>query len=401
MYRVIVDPHILDKAVALSNEQVISSIITVLDNLRNCTIVKNRKIKETYIERMRLLRLQGTKLDIHLQEFIISKLINPSEVKDNNKFLLEQHPHEICSPLKNINESLEESIDFVITNYPKCEYLDIDSDLEYISLYEFYKSRFYRELQDKNNKPIRGGTIQSVEQVEEKIKNIFDYSSYITIHDPYIITPEIIYVDSKPNKVKKYTGNIDPDAEFNLIWLSEILANSSVSSSPRKTLSLVSVLPADWIFREVQQAYLETIRKLLIKIEVKYNIKVRIILACPNGSGRPVMHDRSIFSSRRASWECGVGWKLVKQGSITVSQVIKIRPLRKGDFVVDAAATFLDSHRGGFVIIDNESSRPFPNMPQVKLINMIKQYNDLYDNEYKSEILKEIKAQARQTTATR
>jgi len=401
MYRVIVDPHILDKAVALSDEQVISSVITVLDNLRNCTIVKNRKIKETYVERMNLLRRQGTKLDKHLQEFIMSKLIDPSEVQDNDNFLLEQHPHEICSPLKNINKFLEESIDFVITNYPKCEYLDIDSDLEYISLYEFYKSRFYRELQDKNNDPIRGGTIQSVGQVEEKIKNIFEHSSYITIHDPYIITPEIRYVYSKPNKVKEYTGNIDPDAEFNLIWLSEILANSSVSSSPRKTLSLVSVLPADWDFRKVQQAYLETIHKVLIKIEEKYNIKVRIILACPNGSGKPVMHDRSIFSSRRASWECGVGWKLVKQGSITVSQVIKIRPLRKGDFVVDAAATFLDSHRGGFVIIDNESSRPFPNMPQIKLINMIKQYDDLYDDEYKSEILKEIEDQAPQTTATR
>jgi len=404
MYRVIIDPHILDKEIAFSDEKNISSIMTVLDNLRNCTIVKNRKIKETYVERMKLLCLQGTKLDKRLQEFIISKLTNPSEVQDNNEFVLEQHPHEMCSLVRNINKFFEESIDFIITNVPRCEYLAADSDLEYIGLYSFYKTRFYRELQDKNNGPIRGGTKQSVGQVEEKIKNIFEHSSYITIHDPYIITPEIKYVYSKSNKVKKYTGNIDPDAEFNLIWLSEILANSSVSSSPRKTLSLVSVLPADWDFRKVQQAYLETIHKVLIKIEEKYNIKVRIILACPNGSGKPVMHDRSIFSSRRASWECGVGWKLVKQGSITVSQVIKIRPLRKGDFVVDAAATFLDSHRGGFVIIDNESSRPFPNMPQIKLINMIKQYDDLYDNEYKSEILKEIKEiedQARQTTATR
>ena len=111
MYRVIIDPHILDKEIAFSDEKNISSIMTVLDNLRNCTIVKNRKIKETYVERMKLLCLQGTKLDKRLQEFIISKLTNPSEVQDNNEFVLEQHPHEMCSLVRNINKFFEESID--------------------------------------------------------------------------------------------------------------------------------------------------------------------------------------------------------------------------------------------------------------------------------------------------
>lgn len=394
MYRVIIDPHILDKEIAFSDEKNISSIMTVLDNLRNCTIVKNRKIKETYVERMKLLCLQGTKLDKRLQEFIISKLTNPSEVQDNNEFVLEQHPHEMCSLVKNINKFFEESIDFIITNVPRCEYLAADSDLEYIGLYSFYKTRFYRELQDKNNGPIRGGTKQSVGQVEEKIKNIFKDSSYITIHDPYIITPQI------NKKIKQYTGNIDRVAEFNLIWLSKILANPSVSSLPRKTLSLVTVLPADRDFSTVRLAYLKNIRKLLIKIQSSYNINMRIILACPSDLGKPVMHDRSIFSSRRGSWECGVGWKLVMRHSMTVSHVIKIRPQKKMDFVVDAATTFLDSHNGGFVIIDSKRSDEFTIVSQSELMNIINTYNDLYDNEYRSDIMEEIR-QARDTNATR
>ncbi|NDE77196.1 MAG: hypothetical protein EB039_14235, partial [Proteobacteria bacterium] len=83
-----------------------------------------------------------------------------------------------------------------------------------------------------------------------------------------------------------------------------------------------------------------------------------------------------------------------------VSHVIKIRPQKKMDFVVDAATTFLDSHNGGFVIIDSKRSDEFTIVSQSELMNIINTYNDLYDNEYRSDIMEEIR-QARDTNATR